>query len=215
MKKLASFMFVLALLVPLGASGAPSAAGTATPTHLTPGAANDLHRIETYLNGLHNIEADFIQVDDSGGMLRGKIDISRPGKMRVTYAPPDKDFIIADGDFVHIWNSDLKAQTNVPQDSSLAEFILRDPIKLDSGDVTVTGMRHSPTLIAITLEQTKDPAAGSLTLIFEDHPLMLRQWRVTDAEGRTTGVTLQNVSTGVAFPPNTFFFVPPTFENNP
>jgi outer membrane lipoprotein-sorting protein len=130
--------------------------------------------------------------------------------MRVTYNPPNKDFIIADGSFVHIWNDDLKAQTNVEQGSSLAEFILRDPVKL-SGDVTVTKIQHFPAKIEVTLVQNNDPGAGSLILVFEDNPLKLRQWKVIDAQGRLTGVTLENMSQGMTFPSNTFFFVPPNF----
>jgi outer membrane lipoprotein-sorting protein len=149
-------------------------------------------------------------MDEQGGAMSGTIEIQRPGKMRVTYAPPSKDFIIADGDWVHIWNEDLKAQTNVEQGSSLAEFILRDPIKLD-GDVTVTSIKHFPAKIEITLVETKDPAAGSLTLVFEDHPLLLRQWKVLDAQGHLTGVNLENEHEDVSFPESAFIFVPPNF----
>jgi outer membrane lipoprotein-sorting protein len=178
--------------------------------HLSAEDKSDLGRIEAYLNQLKTLTADFLQIDDSGGILRGEIAISRPGKMRVTYNPPNKDFIIADGSFVHIWNDDLKAQTNVEQGSSLAEFILRDPVKL-SGDVTVTKIQHFPAKIEVTLVQNNDPGAGSLILVFEDNPLKLRQWKVIDAQGRLTGVTLENMSQGMTFPSNTFFFVPPNF----
>lgn len=171
---------------------------------------NDLQRIESYLNGLRSISADFLQIDEQGGMMRGKIAIQRPGKMRVTYDAPSKDFIIADGDWVHIWNEDLKAQTNVEQGSSLAEFVLRDPIKLE-GDVTVTGFKRSPAKLEVTLQETNDPAAGSLTLVFEDHPLLLRQWKVLDPQGHTTGVNLENEQMDVKFPKGTFIFTPPNF----
>ena len=178
--------------------------------NLTAADHRDIERIETYLNDLHSITADFLQVDDTGGMMHGKIAIQRPGKMRVTYDPPNKDFIVCDGDMVHIWNEDLKAQTNVEQGSSLAEFILRDPIKL-AGDVTVTSFKRFPAKIEVTLAETKDPAAGSLTLVFEDYPLLLRQWKVLDPQGHLTGVNLENEREGVTFPASTFIFVPPNF----
>ncbi len=171
---------------------------------------NDIARIEDYLNGLHSISADFMQIDEQGGMMRGKIAIQRPGKMRVTYDVPNKDFIVCDGDWVHIWNEDLKSQTNVEQGSSLAEFILRDPIKL-SGDVTITSFKRYPAKIELTLSETDDPATGSLTLVFEDHPLLLRQWKVLDPQGHLTGVNLENQRADVEFPASTFRFVPPNF----
>ena len=192
-----------------------SADAVAAPIESAPAALSaqdhaDLARIESYLNGLKSMAADFTQIDDQGGMMNGTLAIQRPGKMRVTYAAPSKDFIIADGDTVHIWNHDLQAQTNVDQGSSLAEFILRDPIRL-SGDITVTNIRRSPSKLDVTLTQTHDPAGGQLTLVFEDHPLKLRQWRVFDAQGNTTGVNLENAREGVAFSASTFHFVPPNF----
>ncbi len=174
---------------------------------------SDLTRIETYLNGLKNVSARFLQVDDAGGLMHGSLSIARPGKMRVTYDAPNKDFIIADGSFVHIWNDDLKSQTNVEQGSSLAEFILRDPVRL-GGDVTVTQIKHFPAKIEITLVQATDSAAGSLTLVFEDSPLRLRQWRVVDPQGQTTGVNLENMREDASFRPSEFVFVPPNFAKN-
>jgi outer membrane lipoprotein-sorting protein len=184
--------------------------GGAKPAHLSASEQVDVARVQDYLNELKTLAAKFIQVDDAGGMMTGRIAIERPGKMRVTYDPPSKDFIIADGSNVHIWNDDLQEQTNVDEGSSLAEFILRDPVRLN-GDVTVTRFQRFPAKIEVTLVQTDDPAAGSLTLVFEDKPLMLRQWRVVDPQGRTTGVSLQDVHTDVTFPAPTFSFVPPNF----
>lgn len=207
MKKFACFA-LLALLC-LGSSAFAKDTTTAD-LKLSAQDRNDIQRIEAYLNGLRSISADFLQIDEQGGMMRGKIALQRPGKMRVTYDPPSKDFIVADGSWVHIWNEDLKSQTNVEQGSSLAEFILRDPVRLE-GDVTITSFKRYPAKLEVTLQQTDDPAAGSLTLVFEDHPLLLRQWKVLDPQGHMTGVNLENERADVAFPDGTFLFVPPNF----
>ncbi len=115
---------------------------------------------------------------------------------------------------MHIWNDDLKEQTNVDESSSLAEFILRDPVKL-SGEVTVTKFERFPAKMELTLTETNDPAAGELTLIFEDHPLLLRQWRVLDPQGHTTGVNLEHEQEdGREFKEHTFSFMPPNFGKN-
>jgi|GEM_PF-412591 outer membrane lipoprotein-sorting protein len=182
----------------------------AAPAKLSADDLNDVARIEAYLNELKSISADFLQIDDQGNIMRGSIEIQRPGKMRVNYAPPSHDFIVADGDMVHMWDGSLKSQTNVPQSSSLADFILRDPIKL-GGDVTITKFERFPSKLELTLMQTKDPGLGQLTLVFEDHPLLLRQWRVVDAQGRTTGVNLENEHMDVKFDRSIFNFLPPDF----
>lgn len=173
----------------------------------------DVERIEAYLNTLKSISANFLQVDDHGSIMTGSIAIWRPGRMRVTYDPPSKDFIVADGRMVHIWDDELKSQTNVDQDASLANFILRDPIKL-SGDVMVTKIARSPAKLEVSLVQVDDPGQGTLTLVFEDKPLKLRQWKVLDPQGRTTGVNLENTQEDVGFSKKLFEFVPPNFGLN-
>jgi outer membrane lipoprotein-sorting protein len=67
-----------------------------------------------------------------------------------------------------------------------------------------------PGQIQATLVRTNSPGDGSLTLIFADQPLALRQWTVVDAQRRETHVTLNNVQTGGTFDPQLFeqIFVP-------
>jgi outer membrane lipoprotein-sorting protein len=213
-KLLLAFALLFVSLLPLSSAFAEDSAPTVRPVSFSAKDKKDLVRIETYLNALKNVSADFLQVDDAGGMMLGQLAIARPGKMRVTYAPPSKDFIICDGSWVHIWNEDLKAQTNVPQGTSLAELILRDPVKLN-GDVTITKLERFPAKIEVTVIQTNDPGAGSLTMVFEDKPLKLRQWKIIDPQGRSTGVSLQNMSTNAKFADNTFVYTPPNFGKNP
>jgi outer membrane lipoprotein-sorting protein len=193
MRKILSSLLILLCLLPMPAMAKKTAVKdnvVVDPTLLSGKDQKDIGRIETYLNELKS-----------------------PGKMRVVYDPPNKDFIIADGSTVHIWNDDMQQQTNVDQGSSLAEFILRDPVKL-SGEITVTKFERFPAKMEITLVQTGDPASGALTLIFEDNPLKLRQWRVLDPQGRTTGVNLENEQRDVSFKSNLFTFVPPNFGKN-
>jgi outer membrane lipoprotein-sorting protein len=200
---------ILALLLCLSAASAHADDGV-NRAKLSKQDMVDLERIEEYLNELKSITANFLQIDDQGGVLRGDIIIQRPGKMRVTYDPPSKDFIVADGNNVHIWNDDLKEQTNVDEEGSLANFILRDHVTL-SGDVVVTKFQRFPAKMEVSLIEADDPASGQLTLIFEDRPLKLRQWRVTDGQGHTIGVNLENAHEGGSFPASTFHFIPPNF----
>ena len=58
--------------------------------------------------------------------------------------------------------------------------------------------------IMITLIRTGQPAAGSLTLVFGTGPLELRQWKVLDAQGRQTQVSLYDVAPAGPFPDSLF-----------
>jgi outer membrane lipoprotein-sorting protein len=95
-------------------------------------------------------------------------------------------------------DTQLDQVTNIPLSSTPLGLLLRAHIAL-SGDVTVTDVTRLPGQIQITLARTGSPGEGSLTLIFSDNPLTLREWAVTDAQGKETRVTLFNVALGGTF----------------
>jgi len=66
---------------------------------------------------------------------------------------------------------------------------LRDHLSL-GGDLTVKNVKHGGGLLQITLVQTSDPDAGTLTLGFSEDPLSLKKWRIVDAQGLITEVEL-------------------------
>jgi outer membrane lipoprotein-sorting protein len=189
-------VFGLGLALPLGAA--------------TPSREETIQRLEDYFNNIHTLQADFTQTLSDGNVRRGELFISRPGKMRLEYAPPVKDLLISDGLFVHAWDASAKTSSSVPIGTSLADIILRDNLKL-SGDVKVTDIRYYPNMLEVSLVQKESPQTGTLTLEFEDNPLRLRNWRVIDAQGVETRVALSNEQTEVKIPSRLFVFRAPNF----
>jgi outer membrane lipoprotein-sorting protein len=92
-------------------------------------------------------------------------------------------------------------------------MLLADRVTL-SGDVTVTGVQRQPGQIQVTLTRTNSPGEGSLTLIFADPPLTLRQWVVVDAQRQETKVTLYNVQQGGTFDQSLFDVLASPYEPN-
>ena len=166
-------------------------------------------RIERYLNDIKTLQARFAQTADKGAQTTGTFTMWRPGRMRLVYDPPVKDFIVADGWFVFYWDADLKQQSSQPIGASLADFFLRPHITLN-GDVTVTRIIHQFGVIEVTLVETADPGKGELTLVLDDKPLQLRKWRVLDAQGLTTTVALSDIRAGIAVNEDMFMFRDPT-----
>lgn len=164
---------------------------------------------ENYLNGIGTLQSKFVQVAPNGQQTAGTFYLSRPGRMRLEYDPPVKDFVVADGAFIFYWDGEMRQQSSAPIGSTLADFILRKNIRL-SGDVTVTGVYQAPGVVEISLTETKDPGKGTLTLVFEDRPFQLRKWRVLDAQGLTTEVALLNPREGVQFDSKLFYFIEPS-----
>ena len=68
--------------------------------------------------------------------------------------------------------------------------------------------------IRATVVEAEKPDLGSLTLVFTENPLTLRQWTVVDQQGRRTTVSLSDLQLGVALDPRLFqyqyLFSPPT-----
>jgi outer membrane lipoprotein-sorting protein len=174
----------------------------------TPQDQADIKRVEDYLNGIHTMTAKFVQIAPNGRQLTGTFYLSRPGKMRLEYDPPIKDFIVSDGWFLFYWDGEMNQQSSTPVGSSLADVILREDLKL-SGDITVTALDRMPGALEVTLRSTDDPGKGEITLAFEDKPLRLSQWRVRDAQGQTTRVGLIDPKFEVPLERGLFYFHPP------
>jgi outer membrane lipoprotein-sorting protein len=163
----------------------------------------DIGRIETYLNGLRSLKAHFMQVAPDGGVSEGTAWLERPGRMRFQYNPPSPFLLIAAHGVLTFNDASLGQTSNIPLSRTPLGILLADNVNL-SGAVTVTAIQRLPGQIQLTLIRTETPGDGSLTLIFADPPLVLRQWTVVDAQRRETHVTLYNAQTGGSFDPQIF-----------
>jgi outer membrane lipoprotein-sorting protein len=174
----------------------------------TPQDRADLSRIETYLDSLRALKAHFLQVAPNGAISQGTAWLERPGRMRFQYDPPSPLLLVAGHGLVVFHDSSLNQTSNIPIGKTPLGILLADHVRLQ-GDVTVTGMQHLPGQIQVSLVRTASPGDGTLTLIFADNPLSLRQWTVLDAQRQETRVTLYNVETGGQFDPKLFEYIDP------
>lgn len=170
----------------------------------------DIGRIEGYLNGLKTLKAHFMQVAGDGGVSQGTAWLQRPGRMRFQYDPPAPFLLIAAHGVLTFNDSALQQTTNIGLGRTPLGILLAEHVDLLSGKgVTVTAIQRLPGQIQLTLVRADSPGDGSLTLIFADPPLNLRQWTVVDAQRRETHVTLYNVQLGGSFDPQLFEQISP------
>jgi outer membrane lipoprotein-sorting protein len=168
----------------------------------------DIARVETYLDSVKTLEARFLQIGPDGSTAEGKFYMSRPGKLRLEYDPPNPNLLISDGRaFVHI-DRYLKTISYLPIDSTPAGVLVRTSVKL-AGDVAVIGIERGPGVLRIAIIQTSDPRAGRLILEFAERPFQLSSWRVIDSQGLTTRITLLDPRDGIAIPAERFVIVDP------
>jgi outer membrane lipoprotein-sorting protein len=197
------------------ASPAAAPSGEAAPSPAFDAAARkDLQRIESYLDNLRTLHARFVQVTPEGGYAEGEVYLSRPGKARFEYDPPQEILLVADGQGLIFYDKGLEQVSYLPLSASPAGFFLDERIVLTGKKVAVTALRRSPGLLQITLVNRKEPEAGRLTITFGDRPLVLRNWTVDDAQGQTVTVALINMETGLTLDPKLFEFNNPLFRKH-
>lgn len=184
--------------------------GQARAAALTPQDRADVARIEAYLNSVRSLQSRFFQVAPDGRTSGGQAWLVRPGRLRFEYDPPAPFLLVGGNGLLVFHDKQLKQTSNVPLGSTPLGLLLQDNLRL-AGDVTITALQRLPGQIQVTLVRTRAPQEGSLTLIFADNPLTLRQWVVMDAQRLETRITLTDIRLGGTFDSKLFEFVDPRF----
>lgn len=196
--------FIAALLIALFMA-APAAAAVDNAS----AADKDIQAVESYLNSIYTLKARFIQTTGDGKQVGGDFLMRRPGRMRFQYDPPIKDFIVADGTFVHYYDGAMKQGSRTLISRSLADFFLRERLTLQ-GDLKVQDVRRDGKMLLVKLVEAKDASGGSMTLGFIEKPaLELKKWRITDERGSITEVELFDTKTGLKLDRDLFHYYDP------
>lgn len=172
-------------------------------------ARDDINRIERYFNAVRTLSARFLQISSTGEAAEGTVALKRPGRMRIDYDPPVPIVIVADGTWLIYHDHKLGQVSYLPLGSTPAGILVEDSIQLIGGGLTITAFERAAGVIRVTVTRTASPGDGSLTLVFAEKPLELRQWRVVDAQGVTTTVSLSELRTDVDLDAALFDFVDP------
>lgn len=152
-----------------------------------------LQDINVYFNQIRTMNGDFVQFDHIGRRSEGSFNLSRPGKLRFSYEPPARLDVVADGNSVAIIDRKLQTQDIYPLGRTPLRFLVSDYINL-TRDAKVQGVRVEPDIVTILIEGKKRTDGGQIQLMFDAETHDLRQWIVTDNQGRATTVALYNVA---------------------
>lgn len=149
-----------------------------------------LASISNYLNGITSAQSTFTQINADGTISTGTISISRPGKIRFDYNPPEKALVIATRGAVFILDRKLRAEPEVyPLRQTPLSIILARNVNL-TNDGMVTGHSYDGTATTVTAQDPKHPNYGSIQMKFTNNPPQLRQWIIDDGNGSETTVIL-------------------------
>lgn len=164
--------------------------------------ASVAQQIADHFSSVKTMQGEFVQFGPRGEQTGGKFFLERPGKIRFNYEAPSPMRVISDGKSVVIGNSKLKTWDIYPLSKTPLALLLDSHI--DLGGKMVRDVKEDPDLITIKLGDTNLFGDSTITMMFDPKSYDLRQWTITDNQGKDTSVMIFNVQTGVTFDKSVF-----------
>lgn len=165
-------------------------------------ATDAAQRIADHFSSVRAMSGEFVQFGPRGEQTGGKFFLERPGKIRFNYEAPSNFKVISDGQSVVILNSKMRTSDLYPLSKTPLKLLLDDRIDLTGSKVK--SVTEEDDLTTIKLSDKQVFGNSTITMMFDPKTYELRQWTITDAQGKDTTVMVFNVKQGGSFPADTF-----------
>ncbi len=159
-------------------------------------------QIADHFSSVKSMQGEFVQFGPRGEQTGGKFFIQRPGMLRFNYDAPSPMRVISDGRNVVIGNSKMKTWSLYPLSKTPLSLLLSD--RIDLSTKMVRNVKEETDLTTIVLGDRSIFADSTITRMFDPKSYELRQWTITDNQGKDTSVMIFNVKTGVQFDQSVF-----------
>jgi outer membrane lipoprotein-sorting protein len=170
---------------------------------ITPEIQDAATRINDYFNSFQTLKGEFVQTGAKGRSTRGVMHLSKPGKLRFEYAPPNPLLIASDGKWLTIKNKDKEKGDQVPLSSTPMRLIVASKLNLLQ-ETAVVQFEQSNGITTMGLVDKKGSVSGQIYLVFDDTRNELLQWIIVDGKGQRTTVELSNLEKDVKMNPKLF-----------
>lgn len=187
---------ILALVLPL----ALGAAGQPVPqrkVEFTPQQQADLVKVGAYLNSIHTLKSNFVQLGPQGQIDQGTFYIEKPGRMRFEYQAPSPMLIVAAGGNVYVRNARLNTVDRYDLSDTPLGILLNSDVNL-LRNPAILGVEEQPGTLMVRARTSTNRSQANIMLIFSYPEIELRQWIVRDNQGGSTTVALSGTETGAA-----------------
>jgi len=186
---------------------------------LVPGAQaqtiSGLQRLETFTAQLESLRAQFVQslFDAQGKTVqesRGTVLLQRPGRFRWEYRLPYEQLIVADGEKLWVYDSELQQVTVKELDNALgnAPIMLLSERRPLQEDFIIHDLQPREGLQWVELEpRVKDTDFTRITLGMDEQGMKVMELR--DSFGQATEVRFENLEINVEPAAGSFVFEPP------
>ena len=149
----------------------------------------DTKKVETYLNSIKSLRANFIQIASNGEQVEGRLYIEKPNKIRMEYNAPSDILIVGNGDYIVYYDKELDQITNIDYEDIPAALILANTVNIDNKEIKVSDFYKDNGVTKLSLEYTKDDL-GPFTLVFTNSPFELKQWKVITPQSMEVSLSL-------------------------
>ena len=164
----------------------------------------DFVHVKEYLSNLNSLEADFFQVSSDGNVKEGKIYLSFPGKLRISYKIPNNLLITSNGYWLCVQDKKLKQTNNFPLSQTPLNLFLNKKLNFNQNEFKINFEKKSG-IITLTFSDNQKLNSSIFKLIFTNTPLKLKKWVIIDEFNNETSILLQNLITGNKYSHVLFF----------
>jgi outer membrane lipoprotein-sorting protein len=175
----------------LAAGAAQAQDGTATA-----------QRIAQHFSNVKTMMGKFAQFGPRGEQSEGKFYIERPGKLRFDYEGNARFRVISDGSTVVLENRKMNTADIYSLNQTPLKLLLAERIDLSGGKLQGVQVDDDATVIRMVDKQVF--GNSTITMTFDSKTYELRQWTVTDAQGKDTTIVVYDVQQGVKFDQSVF-----------
>jgi outer membrane lipoprotein-sorting protein len=158
----------------------------------------DVTAINNYLVAMRSATGRFRQTNPNGSSQTGTFYLLKPGRIRFEYDAPKGAMVIADGEWVGVFDpKSNRNPTRYPLSKTPLSLLLRDRISLREPGM-VLGATRDAQGTHITVVDPRAPREGRMVMSFDDAPVRLRGWTITTRTGQRTTVALTGLRVGAA-----------------
>ena len=165
-------------------------------------AAKGAQDIANHFSRVKSMTGEFVQFGPNGEQTGGKFFLERPGKIRFNYEKPSPVRVVADGKTVLINNRKLDTWQLYPLSKTPLKLLLDN--RIDLKGKKVQSVKEEADLTTVVMTDKNVFGRSKITMMFDPKTYDLRQWTITDKQGKDTTVMIYNVQEGVKFHKSVF-----------
>jgi len=147
-------------------------------------------KIINYLNNCSTLQSKFIQVNQNGDVLTGRISLLRPGKFRIEYDQISL-LIISDGRKVAVINKDIKNISFYSLNDLPSSILLFKDISLNL--INILKFNDKDNVIEIHFEPKVEEQSDMIVIAFEKKPLIMKKWTILRKDNTKTTITFTDL----------------------